>query len=125
MSGSKLAPSVCKRLGQEEPSLAQALAIDAMADPEREMPLARNRRARERFRRHEHGFKRYQLILVAVDEQDWRRRATRIARGRFTQALRANQQTGKAENRRWRPWTPEADMKRHHRALAEPDEREL
>ena len=87
---SGLAPSVRERLGQEKPALTQALRVDPMADAERQMPLGRDRRAGERFRRHEHGVKRDHLILIAVDEQNRRRRAARIARRRFAEMLGAD-----------------------------------
>src|ERR1700722_14004889 len=69
---SELAPSVREPLGEEKPAWTQALGVDPMADAEREMPLRRDRRSGERFRRHEHRIKRNHRILVAVDEQDGR-----------------------------------------------------
>src|SRR3984957_1786812 len=124
-STNRLAPSVRERLGEEKAALTQSLRVDPMADAKREMPLGRDRRASERFRRHEHRVKRNHRILVTVDEQDRRRRAARVARRRFAEMLGANQQARKAKNRRRRPRAPKADMERHHATLAEADQRQL
>src|ERR1700733_12285933 len=121
---SVLALSVRERLGEKKAALAQALGIDAMPDPKREMPLGWNRRARKRLRGDEHRVKRDHRILIAVDEQDGRRRAAGIARRCFAEMLGADQQAGKAKNRRRRARTSEADMQSHHAALAEADQRE-
>ncbi len=83
-----LALSARERLGEEKSALAQALIVDPMADPKREMPLGRDRGSGEGFRRHEHRVKRDQSVLIAVNEQDRRRRAARIARRRFARAAR-------------------------------------
>ena len=77
------------------------------------MPLGRDRGSGERFRRHEHRIERNHRILIAMDQQDGAG-AMRIARRRLAEMLGADQQAGKAKNRRRRPRASEADMQRHH-----------
>ena len=53
------------------------------------------------------------------------RRAARVTGRRFAEMLGTDQEAGKSEDRGRRTPTPEADMQRHHRALAETDQRQF
>src|SRR5579883_628683 len=64
-----------KAFGEEQAAMLEAAIVDAMSDAERQMPLARNVRLGERLRRFEQSLERDELILVAMDEQNRRRRA--------------------------------------------------
>ena len=77
---------------------------------------------RQRLGRHEHRLERNERVLVAVDEQHGggAPRASRAVAS--AQMLGADQQAGIAEDRRGRAAPAQADMHRHHRALAEADQ---
>ena len=71
--------------------MAQSAGVDAVADSERQMPLVGDFSAGEIVRRREHRFERDHRILVAMDEQDRRRLAPRVARFRFAELVRPDQ----------------------------------
>jgi uncharacterized glyoxalase superfamily protein PhnB len=61
-------------LFQERAAEAQTLTVDAVADPLRQVPLDGKACLRELLAGDEHGIDRYNLVHVAVDEKDGRRR---------------------------------------------------
>src|ERR1700722_5000427 len=114
-----------ERLGEKKPAMPECAGVDAMADAHREVPLTGNLGRGEFVPRDEHGLEWDHGVLIAMDEQDRRRLAARVARLGFGQMFPADQHSGIGDDRRRRTRASEADVHRHHPALAEADEREL
>ncbi len=101
----------------------QARPVDAMSEPEREVPLAGDPGLGQSLRGDEQGFERNDVVVAAVDEQD--RRSLRPRAVRFGEMLAPDQFAGIAEQRGGRPTAPQPDMQREHGSLAEADQRQL
>src|SRR3984957_848833 len=110
--------------GDEQAAVAQAAGVDAVADANRQMPLVGNIGLGEFFRRDEQGFQRNDGILIAMHEQYRRAGPAGVARGGFAEMFGADQYAGIADDRGRRALAAQAHMQRHHRALAEADQRE-
>src|SRR5262249_26038939 len=118
-------PSRRKTPCQEFAALAQALAIDTMADAGREVPLYRNVQRGEALRRLEQSLRRNEVVAVAMHQQNRRPRFDLGSEGFGTvEFRRQDEQPGITDDRGRRHATTQPDMQRHHRALAEADQRQ-
>src|SRR6516165_19973 len=104
--------------------MTQALAIDAMADSGGEMPLNRNIERGQALRRLKQRLRWNEVVAVAMDEEN--RRAGFDLGGKFfgIDVGRQYQQSGIADDRHRGSRAAQSDMQRHHRALAEADQRQ-
>jgi len=104
--------------------MTQALAIDAMAESGGEMPLNRNIERGQALRRLKQRLRWNEVVAVAMDEEN--RRAGFDLGGKFfgIEVGRQYQQSGIADDRHRGSRAAQTDMQRHHRALAEADQRQ-
>src|SRR5262245_36064824 len=114
----------CQAAGEKLAAVAQSVLIDAVADAVGHVPFDRDAERGEPARGVEQRLRGDEIVAVAVDEQH---RRTRLDLGRELLRIdvgRDRQQSGIADDCERHRRAAQPYMQRHHRALAEADERE-
>src|SRR5262249_40160937 len=109
-------------LGEERTAMPQALLVDAVTDPGRDVPLDRNFERSEVLRALKQRLDRDQVVLVAVDQQHRRLALNLTCYGIGLGAVRQHEDAGIADDGGGWHSAAQADMQRHHGALAEADQ---
>src|ERR1700716_1791169 len=105
--------------------MQETFTVDPVPETARKMPLAGNTSPCQFPGRKEQRFGRNDIVLAAVDQENWREFAGRIRRDGLILLFGYDKLAGIAENSRWRPRAPQSGMESEHRPLAEADQSQL